>query len=121
MAMDLSQKITLACLLEATAPKVGNVHRGADFADMSFTDFVYSATLVCPIIASASTVGVGESIYRAAEATASCVGANTNLGILLLLGPLAAVPAEQPIREGVESPHRLRRPRMCSCESGYQA
>ena len=32
----------LACLLEATAPKPGNVHRGADFADVTYPEFVVS-------------------------------------------------------------------------------
>ena len=32
--LTLGAKATLACLWEATAPKPGNVYRGADFADM---------------------------------------------------------------------------------------
>ncbi len=31
------------CLLEATAPKPGNVHRGADFEDLTYVDFLLAA------------------------------------------------------------------------------
>ena len=33
----------LACVLEATARKPGNVHRFADFDDVSYLDFVTAA------------------------------------------------------------------------------
>ena len=35
-----------ACVLEATAPTPGNVHRGADFEDMSYLDMVLAASLI---------------------------------------------------------------------------
>lgn len=34
--LTIGQLATWACLLEIAAPKVGNVHRTADFADMTF-------------------------------------------------------------------------------------
>ena len=36
----------LATIMEATAPKPGNVHRGADFEDASYPDFVVAATVI---------------------------------------------------------------------------
>ncbi len=94
--MSIGQCATLACLLEATAPKVGNVHRGADFEGLCFTDFVVSAAQIGPPMELARRDGVGQTVLRAVEATAAAVGSNTNLGIALLLAPLAAVP-EMPI------------------------
>lgn len=92
---------TLACLLEVTAPKVGNVHRSADFEDLTFTDFTVSAALVGPILEQVRELGVGKTILEAVTATQRTVGTNTNLGILLLIAPLAAVPRNQSIEHGI--------------------
>ena len=40
--LSIGQCASLACLLEVSAPKPGNVHRGADFEDMTFADFAAS-------------------------------------------------------------------------------
>lgn len=98
---NIGQCATLACLLEATAPKPGNVHRGADFEDLVFADFVVSATAIGPWIARAATDGVGASVLAAVRATRELVATNTNLGTLLLLAPLAAVPEGTPLERGV--------------------
>ena len=88
--LSTSQCATMACLLEAIAPKVGNVHRGADFADMSFRDFAASAVAIGPAIGAAAECGVGNAVLRAIESTRMVTRQNTNLGICLLLAPLAA-------------------------------
>jgi triphosphoribosyl-dephospho-CoA synthase len=93
---------TLACLWEATASKPGNVHRGADFDDVGYADFLTSAVAIGPAIDAAARIGVGAAVRQAVEATQAAVGSNTNLGMVLLLAPLAAVPAEQTLGEGVE-------------------
>ena len=95
--LSIGQCATLACLLEATAPKVGNVHRGADFEDLTFPDFAVSAVAIGPIIETAAGVGVGRTVLDAVAATRRLVPTNTNLGMLLLLAPLAAVPRETPL------------------------
>lgn len=92
---------TLACLWEATAPKPGNVHPGASFDDASYADFVTSAVVIGPIIERAPKLGVGRTVLDAVRATCDAVGANTNLGTLLLLVPLAAVPADQTLAVGI--------------------
>ncbi len=97
----LEQWIHAACVLEATAKKPGNVHPEAAFADLTYADFVKSAEVVAPVIAQASEVGVGETIFRAALATRQQVGTNSNLGILLMLTPLAAVPKGTPLDPGI--------------------
>src|SRR5690606_24111639 len=80
---------SLACLWEAMPPKAGNVHRGADFADMSFTDFAVSAVAIRPTFERAADCSVGQLVLAAVTATRRLVPVNTNLGLLLLLAPLA--------------------------------
>jgi triphosphoribosyl-dephospho-CoA synthase len=99
--LSVAQAVTLACLWEVTAAKPGNVHRGADFDDVTFSDFATSAVLIGPLLASAATDGVGLAILKAVQATRDAIGTNTNLGMILLLGPLAAVPPEEDLRSGV--------------------
>jgi len=92
MQLSLGQCATLACLLEATAPKVGNVHRGADFDDLTFHDFVSSAVAIGPAFEAAAEGRVGQIVLDAIKATRHVVATNTNLGMVLLFAPLAAVP-----------------------------
>jgi triphosphoribosyl-dephospho-CoA synthase len=82
----------LACILEASAPKPGNVSPGRPFADACHDDFVRSAEAIAPVLDRAPGRPVGETILDAVRATRAATGKNTNLGIVLLLAPLAAVP-----------------------------
>ena len=79
----------MACLLEVCAEKPGNVTRRKDFNDACFEDFVISAAAIGPAFRRAADATVGEIILRAVRATRRLVGGNTNLGIVLLLAPLA--------------------------------
>lgn len=97
----IGQCATLACVLEVTAPKPGNVHRGADFEELRFLDFLVSATRIGPVMERAVERGVGATVFDAIHATREVVPTNTNLGIVLLLAPLAAVPRNGSLREGV--------------------
>jgi len=101
LPLSIGSCATLACLLEATAPKPGNVHRGADFADMGFTDFVVSAAAIGPVLERAAERGVGPTVLEAVRATRRLVPVNTNLGTVLLLAPLAAAPRTEPLARGV--------------------
>ena len=87
----LEDQIRAACVLEAMARKPGNVHPLHAFIDLNYQDFVDSADIVAPILASTLELGVGRAILDAVTATQAGVGRNTNLGIVLLLAPLAAV------------------------------
>lgn len=78
-----------ACVLEASAEKPGNVTPTRRFHDMSHLDFMLSALAIGPAIANAGQATVGETILSAMRATRQRVAANTNLGIVLLLAPLA--------------------------------
>src|SRR5262245_32801648 len=99
--LSIGQSATLACLLEATAPKVGNVHRGADFEGLHFADFLASAVAIGPAMERAVETGVGQAVLDAVAATRALVDTNTNLGMVLLIAPLAAVPREQKLGDGV--------------------
>ena len=99
--LSIGQCATLACLLEVTAPKVGNVHRGADFENLTFMDFAVSAVAIGPAMECARANGAGPSILEAIQATRQLVDTNTNLGMVLLIAPLAAVPRDEPLITGV--------------------
>lgn len=79
----------LACLLEVSAPKPGNVSPGRHFADVRYEDFLASAIAIGEPMAGAGGRGVGATIRIAIEATAALTRSNTNLGIVLLFAPLA--------------------------------
>jgi triphosphoribosyl-dephospho-CoA synthase len=79
----------LACVREVCAPKPGNVNRLHDFTDTRFEDFVLSAVAIGPAMLEADQHGVGQIIQQAVRDTRQLVQSNTNLGIILLLTPLA--------------------------------
>jgi triphosphoribosyl-dephospho-CoA synthase len=79
----------LACVLEASAEKPGNITPRHDFADTSYEDMLRSAIALGPELGRAAERGVGETVLAAVRATRRVAGANTNLGIALLLAPLA--------------------------------
>jgi triphosphoribosyl-dephospho-CoA synthase len=82
-----------ACLLEVAAPKPGNVSRHHDFGDTRFEDFLLSALAIGAALGAAGETGVGETVLQAVHDTRRWVKANTNLGIILLLAPLARAAA----------------------------
>jgi triphosphoribosyl-dephospho-CoA synthase len=87
--------------LEAAAPKPGNVHRGADFDDVTFYDFAASAVAIVPAMDQAGQLGVGRTVLDAVRSTRAVASTNTNLGMVLLLAPLAAVPRHVDLGIGV--------------------
>lgn len=101
--MNLARQIETACLLEAKAPKPGNVHPSASFVDLRYEDFVRAAHAIAQPLAAAQATGVGRSILNAVKATRDATGTNVNLGIVLLLAPLAAVPNENPLQAGIQT------------------
>ena len=79
----------LACVLEASAEKPGNITPSHDFADTSYEDMLRSAIAIGPELGRAAERGAGETVLAAVRATRRVAGSNTNLGIALLLAPLA--------------------------------
>ncbi len=99
--LSIGQCATLACILEATAPKPGNVHRGADFDDLTYPDLLISAVAIGPAMEAAVACRIGETVLAAVRATQAAVGTNSNLGTILLVAPLATVPRDQRLIDGV--------------------
>jgi triphosphoribosyl-dephospho-CoA synthase len=93
----------LACLLEVSAPKPGNVSPDRHFHDTRYEDFLASAVAIGPALGAAGTRPLGATILAAVEATARWTRSNTNLGIILLLAPLAraAQRGSGPLRDSV--------------------
>lgn len=97
----LGQCLHLSCIFEATARKPGNVQRFRDFADLSYTDFLLSAAASAPVLESASQIGVGPAVLAAIQETRRFVRTNSNLGIVLLLAPLAAASRHSDLKSGI--------------------
>ena len=105
----------IACVWEATARKPGNVHRYCDFEDSTYLDYLLSAAALAPVLDRAADRRIGETILDAVRATRRVTRSNTNLGIVLLLTPLASVPLSHvrslflPLVPDVEPPATSRR------------
>ncbi len=97
----------IACVWEATARKVGNVHPGAPFVGTTYLDFVMSAAALGEAFRRIPGRTVGFLVRHAVEMTNATAGQNTNLGIALLLAPLYATPPAIPLQSadglGVET------------------
>ena len=92
----------LACVLEVSAEKPGNITPSHDFRDTSYEDMLRSAIAVGPELARADERGVGDTVLAVVEASRRAAPANTNLGIALLLAPLAKAALEGgPLRAGL--------------------
>jgi triphosphoribosyl-dephospho-CoA synthase len=92
----------LACIWEATARKPGNVHRYQDFDDVTYVDFITSAAAIAPSLDQAKSQRLGSTVLDCVQETRLVARSNTNLGIVLLLAPLAAVPEDMDLATGVE-------------------
>lgn len=86
---DIAALVQLACLLEASAPKPGNVYPGRHFRDLTYEDFLISAIAIGPSFSRVDEQPVGQTIRQAIDARARMTNTNTNLGMVLLLAPLA--------------------------------
>ena len=93
----------LACALEVAAPKPGNVHPGASFGHLSWLDFLAASVVIGPVFERAESTRVGRTVLDAVDASLAVTASNANLGIVLLIAPLARVPrTELDVRRGVD-------------------
>lgn len=92
--------VHVACIWEVTARKVGNVHPGADLPGLTYMDFLLSAGAIQHQVGNAffgrdavqrGHSKIGQHVKSAVWNTRQVTGTNTNLGIILLLTPLAAL------------------------------
>lgn len=116
---QIARWVYSACRIEVLSPKPGNVSPGLEFRDAFVCDFLKSAEAIAPEMAKAETRPIGQTILRAVEATRLVVNHNTNLGIILLIAPLAAVPPEVSLFEGV--PLVLQRTTLEDSDCVYRA
>lgn len=91
----IADAVRWACVLEATAPKVGNVHPSKSFADLCYADFVLAGEHAADAFATHPGC-FSRAVELAASRIAESIGTNVNLGILLLLGPLVQSEDNQP-------------------------
>jgi triphosphoribosyl-dephospho-CoA synthase len=99
--ISLGQCAQIACIWEATARKPGNVHRFRDFDDVSYADFLLSAVALGEVFNDAPLMPVGPLVFEAVHQTRRFVSSNTNLGIILLLAPLAIATRWPGLRDGL--------------------
>ena len=97
LATSPADRVRWACTLEAIAPKAGNVHPSAQFADLSIRDFLAAADAIARVIGAADPPGLGELVLRSTQATTAVCRGNVNLGIILLLAPLRLAAHQQTI------------------------
>jgi triphosphoribosyl-dephospho-CoA synthase len=99
---DVARAAQLACVLEASAEKPGNVTPSHDFDDTSYEDMLRSGIALGAELGRAGERGVGDTVLAAVRVSRDAAGANTNLGIALLLAPLsraALITGDEPLRE----------------------
>ena len=89
LKLTAGQIASFCCQLEVTAPKPGNVHRAADFEDVTLGDFLASGIALGSAIDAHQSDETGTMILSAIERTRLVTDSNTNLGIALLVCPLA--------------------------------
>lgn len=98
---DVAIAAQLACLLEVSAPKPGNVSPGRHFVDVRYEDFLTSSIVIGGPMAGADKRSLGATIRLAVDETARWARSNTNLGIVLLLAPLARAALLETGKKGV--------------------
>ncbi|MFL5403547.1 MAG: triphosphoribosyl-dephospho-CoA synthase, partial [Gemmatimonadales bacterium] len=76
-ASDVAAAGQLACLLEVSAPKPGNVSPERHFHDTRYEDFLASAVAIGPALAAAGNQPLGTTIREAVEATFRWTRSNT--------------------------------------------
>ena len=85
--MEAALPAHTACVWEVLARKVGNVRPGCGFHDLNYLDFIHSAGALVQALTEVD--GIGETILRAVQLRREVTPSNTNLGIILLVVPLA--------------------------------
>lgn len=93
MTAPVGVRAQVACLAELAAPNPGNVRPGHDLPGLTAGDMMRSAAAIGPAMSGAGDAPPGRTILRAIRATRRWVDTNTNLGIVLLLAPVARAAA----------------------------
>jgi triphosphoribosyl-dephospho-CoA synthase len=72
------------------------VHPGADVPDLAHDEFVAAALAIAPVMERAATTPLGRTVREAVEASRRITRSNANLGLVLAIAPLAAIPGSGP-------------------------
>ena len=86
---------------------------------MTAIDFLLSAAAIAPVLDQAPLRRVGDTILDCIRATRKVTNVNTNLGIVLLLAPLASVQPHLDLRGGVM--RALMRLDVADARAAYEA
>jgi len=111
--------IEVACLLEATARKAGNVHPERSFDNLDFEDFVRAAPITASNFSDTEPATIGRRILKTVEDTNRVCRSNVNLGIAMLVAPLAAVDSNRSLENGIQ--HVLENLTIEDAEFVYRA
>ncbi|GAA5504819.1 hypothetical protein Rcae01_00258 [Novipirellula caenicola] len=87
---SIGDAVRWACVLEATSPKAGNVFPGRSFNDLTYRDFIIAAEIAAEAFAMPGR-HFSEMVLGAVRQTQHATNSNVNLGMLLLIGPIAEV------------------------------
>jgi len=98
----LRRAVLRACHADVESFKPGNVAIGAPAHGMSAEQFLRSAEVVAPPLTD-TRLALGARIEAAVRASMDAAGCNTNLGIVLLLAPMAEA-ALRAVAGGAERP-----------------
>ncbi|WP_417748828.1 triphosphoribosyl-dephospho-CoA synthase [Rosistilla oblonga] len=91
--LSVGAAVGLACTLEATAVKAGNVFPGQEFHDLGVADFLAAAAVCSCVMERADDFSTGQLVLESVQRSRAATRSNANLGIVLLLAPLAKAAA----------------------------
>lgn len=90
-----------ACTLEVLARKPGNSSPVKPLVSPGPEELFFCAGATAQVLALAPGRSLGQTILEGAVASRAVAATNANLGILLLLAPMAAVPDDQPLHQAI--------------------
>jgi triphosphoribosyl-dephospho-CoA synthase len=108
-----------ACILDVVTFKPGNVSIANSFADLNASDFLLSAAAIAPVLERAPLHRIGDTILDCIRETRKVTSTNANLGIVLLLAPLASVQPHLDLRGGIM--RALMRLDVADARAAYEA
>src|SRR5262249_19251002 len=91
----------IACILDVVSYKPGNANLMFACRDLTAFDLLASGAAIAPVLEPAARRRLGETILDCIRETRKVTATNSNLGIVLLLAPLAAVQPHVDLRGGL--------------------
>ncbi|HJM82824.1 MAG TPA: triphosphoribosyl-dephospho-CoA synthase [Nitrospinota bacterium] len=85
----ISKAVEMACLLEVSSNKPGNVTPTCAFEDLDYLDFLHCAVTLGKVFRESGYRSVGDLILQSIKGCLEASSSNANLGIVLLFAPMA--------------------------------